>query len=72
MPGASAAVVLMAPLLGSSVTPGGQLPEGAMVALPPAPRLAATPFTASFAMTLAMGVAAVPAVAVPLSGCGLM
>ena len=65
-------MVLSAPLLVSRVAPAGQEPDCASVALPAAPRLAAAPFTASLAMTLAIGVEAVPAVAVPLSGCGLM
>ena len=50
-----------------SVRPAGQVPDWATVALPAAPRVAAAPLTWSFAATLASGVEAMPAVAVPFS-----
>ena len=50
--------------------PAGHVPLVATVALPPAPSVACAPLTLSFAATLLTGVDAVPAVAVPLSGCG--
>ena len=62
----------MAPVLVLSVMPLGQLPLVAIVALPLAPRLAGWPLTVSLLVTLAIGVLAVPAVAVPDSVTGLI
>ena len=62
----------MAPVLVLSVMPLGQLPLVAIVALPLAPRVAGWPLTVSLLVTLAIGVLAVPAVAVPDSVTGLI
>ena len=72
MPGGTLAATLMAPVPVLSVMPAGQVPLVAMVALPLAPRVACWPLTLSLAATLAIGVLAVPATAVPDSVTGLM
>ena len=72
MPGCTAALVLTAPVAGSSVMPVGHIPEVATVALPPAPKVAGLPFTLSLAAIFATGVDAVPEVALPLSAVGKM
>src|SRR5580700_5488467 len=71
-PGGTAAVVVTAPLVVLRVMPAGQVPDCATVALPPAPRVAAAPLTVPPAATLAIGVEAVPATAVPLAVAGMM
>jgi hypothetical protein len=63
-------VVVIAPVVELSAMPAGQVPLCATVALPVPPSVAAAPFTVSFAATLAIGVLAAPATAVPLSGAG--
>ena len=55
-----------------SVRPAGQLPTVATVALPPLPSVAGCPLTVPPTATLAIGVAAVPATAVPLGFAGRM
>ncbi len=70
MPGATAAVVVIAPVVVLSVIPDGQVPLWATVALPVPPSVAGAPFTVSFAATLPTGVLAAPATAVPLSATG--
>ena len=72
VPGGTLAATLMAPVPVLSVMPAGQVPLVAMVALPLAPRVACWPLTLSLAATLAIGVLAVPATAVPDSVTGLM
>jgi hypothetical protein len=64
--------VLIAPVVVFRLMPPGQVPLVATVALPPAPKVAATPLTLSLAATLATGVDATPAATVPLSGPGKM
>src|SRR5271156_1778033 len=71
-PGGTAAVVVTAPVVVLSVMPAGQLPDCATVALPVAPSVAAAPLTVAPAATLAMGVDAVPATAVPVAATGAM
>ena len=71
-PGATVLATSMAPVLVLSVMPLGQLPLVAIVALPLAPRVAGWPLTVSLLVTLAIGVLAVPAVAVPDSVTGLI
>jgi hypothetical protein len=63
---------VIAPVPVLSAMPAGQVPDWAMVALPAGPSVALAPLTVSLAITLAMGVDAVPAIAVPLSGSALM
>ncbi len=63
-------MVVIAPLVVLSAMPEGQVPLCATVALPAPPSVAGAPFTVSFAATLAIGVDAVPATVVPLSGTG--
>jgi hypothetical protein len=71
-PAGTAIVVLTAPVEGMSAMPVGQVPTLATVALPDVPSVADAPFTVSLAATLAMGLDAVPASALPLSGTALM
>src|SRR5580658_1283823 len=71
-PGATAAVVVIAPVVVLRVIPAGQLPDCATVALPVVPSVAGEPLTVPPAATLAMGVDGVPAVAVPLAVAGMM
>ncbi|HEY5103062.1 MAG TPA: hypothetical protein VII70_09775 [Steroidobacteraceae bacterium] len=52
----------------SNAIPVGQMPLCVIVALPLGPRLAWTPFTASLATTLMIGVESAPTIAMPLSG----
>ena len=63
-------MVVIAPLVAFNAIPAGQVPTCDTTALPPLPKVAATPLTWSFAATLAIGVDAVPATAEPLSGTG--
>jgi hypothetical protein len=72
VPGATAAVVVTAPVAVSSAMPAGHAPDTATVASPPAPSVAAAPFTLSFAATFAIGVPGVPATALPTSASGWM
>jgi hypothetical protein len=55
-----------------SAIPEGHVPLCATVALPDAPSVAAAPLTVSFAATLGIGVAAVPATELPVSATGKM
>ena len=63
-------MLAIAPLLGLSARPAGQAPDCATVALPAPPSVAAAPLTRSLAATLAIGVPALPAAAVPASATG--
>ena len=72
MPGCTAAVVEIAPVLGLSEKPAGHAPLIATVALPVAPRVAGKPLTLSLAATLAIGVDGVPETDVPASVTGRM
>src|SRR5580765_303328 len=72
VPGCTAAVMLIAPVVVFSVNPVGHVPLSATVALPHAPSVAATPFTVSLLATFAIGVDAVPDTPVPLSATGVM
>ena len=72
MPGGTAALVVIAPLVVLSAMPAGQAPDCATVALPPAPRVAGEPLTVPPVATLAIGVEAVPATAVPVFATGTM
>jgi hypothetical protein len=63
-------VIVTAPVTVLSARPAGQVPTCEIVASPAPPRVAGAPLTVSFAATLAIGVLAVPATAVPLSGTG--
>jgi len=69
-PGPTAAVVVIAPLVAFSAIPVGHVPTCDTAALPPLPKVAAAPFTESFAATFVIGVEAAPATAVPLSATG--
>ena len=60
--------MLIAPVVVSRLIPAGQLPEVAIVPLPVAPSIAGAPLTLSLAVTLAIGVEAVPATPLPVSG----
>src|ERR1700733_2357642 len=71
-PGATAAVVVTAPVVVLSAMPAGQAPDSATVAFPPAPRVGAAQLTVPPVTTLASGVEAVPAVAVPVCTAGRM
>ena len=62
----------IAPVVVFRVSPAAQLPVCATVALPPAPSVAAAPLTWSLAATLAIGVEAMPEVALPVSFTGRM
>jgi hypothetical protein len=66
----TATLVVIAPVAVFSAMPVGQVPDCAIVALPLTPKVAATELTLSFAATLAIGVEAVPAIAVPFSSTG--
>src|SRR5580658_10760781 len=72
VPGPTAAVVVIAPVVVLSAMPAGHVPLCATVALPAPPSVAAAPFTVSLAATFAIGVDAVPATAVPVSATGLI
>ena len=63
-------MVVIAPLVAFNAIPAGQVPTCDTTALPPLPKVAATPLTWSFAATFAIGVEAVPAAAVPDSATG--
>src|SRR5580658_5873460 len=62
----------MAPVLVLRVSPAGQTPDCATVALPPAPRVAGEPLTTPPDATFAIGVEGVPATAVPVAVAGMM
>src|SRR5580658_1559027 len=68
----TASVVVTAPVVVLSAMPAGQAPDCATVALPPAPRVGAAPLTVPPVTTLAIGVEAVPAEAVPVCTAGRM
>jgi hypothetical protein len=70
MPGMTATVVVIAPVVVLSAIPVGHVPDCAIVALPLPPKVAAAELTVSFAATLAIGAEAVPATAVPFSSTG--
>ena len=71
-PGATAAVIVTAPVVVLSAMPVGHVPLCATVAFPEVPNVAAAPVTVSFAATFAIGVDAAPATAVPVSATGLI
>jgi hypothetical protein len=72
MPGGTAALVVIAPVLVLSAMPAGQVPNCATVAFPLAPRVAGEPLTVPLAATFAIGVEAVPATAAPVCAAGMM
>jgi hypothetical protein len=69
---ATAAVVVIAPVVVFRAMPVDHVPLCATVAFPGPPSVAAAPLTVSLAATFAIGVLAVPAGALPLSATGLM
>jgi hypothetical protein len=71
-PGGVAAVVLIAPVVVFKVMPAGKADPVASRAIVELAAVAATPLTKSLARMLVIGVAAVPATAVPVSKTGLM
>jgi hypothetical protein len=72
VPGGTAAVVVIAPVMVLSAIPAGQVPDCATVAFPLAPSVAGEPFTEFPAATFAIGVEAVPATAAPVCAAGRM
>ena len=65
-------MVVIAPVVVLRLSPAGQVPDCATVALPLAPRVAGGPFTVPPAATFAIGVEGVPATAVPVATVAMM